>query len=1175
MFTLVRRFALFSTAFASFPLRAACSVSRILGARDSHPGIVCLAPLLLFAQISHCLPQTARPIVTDRTSVPLSDTFLSHNITGMTANGDAFFNNVGTLFHWSAGSGTKTRLLQINDPMPGFPGSVIQTVGGPPQVNVSGHVAMINTWAAPGVKNPAGIFVYDGAQYRKVVLAGEAVPGVPGAVFSRFRDLRVNANDQVAFVAEFEPIGEDMLGVFLGSPTSAPVKIASAEDVDAVADYTPDNIYILGVDNAGNVALLCGDDGRWDYSLVVGSPTGVLSALQWGSDAPGTAGSFNLSSNRANYQMNASGDVAFFSNVLNAPGVTGGVWVRNLAGVVQKIACVGDATGTSLAGTYNSITLRGFNDGGQVLYFSNLNGATTTQALFRKKLSTAAEVVCYRNQAFSGTQQIDGMSNATLGPSGKAAVWTTLKNPSARGLLLWDPSTPPETVVLEGSATPIGGAYTQVAGFRMNGSDQVLFSSVISTLNANGLFLWTRGQPTQPVMNTTETILPGTNPFLLEGNIVASGDEALFCARSGEGKDTIFTKSLRPGDETIRRVIGDGDMAPGGGVIANINRPAMNDKEEVVIFSTVIGVTPYPTTALWMSRPGSELQKLATVDDPAPGAAGGAFMDFPSPARINERSEVAFYANVKNSAGNASSAGIFLVSPQGAVQKIARVGDASPAGGTFASIHSTIYLSDIGTVAFRATSQIAQNQQIDGYFVGSAAAAPVKLMAVGDAWRGDTFSPPLYDFKMNSAGQVAFYAGRLGQGDGIFIAVPGIEPAPIALENDETSTPPGGVSEVNFPNGLDINSSGQVAFWAAYADPSSTPFFGTGYFIGAADQPPRAILTTGQALPGGGTCPLFAPVTAGLALADSGELAMYVPGVSDAPDFPMHVIASSEGTLRRFVAVGETAAETDSQFGRLGSVGANSSGDFLVQAVLVGGPVKQGLFRNAIPEGVDLDRFHLSLSWETPDGHTGWGHPVKLTSQSAYFYFFDPNNLEVMVKILDGRAVNGSFWVFYGALTDLKYDLIITDTLTGASKIYSNPMGTQAGRYDLAAFPDSSASSTSSRSPTALGQSESILLRDRFQVEVDWTVPSGSTGKATGVTLTSDSGYCWFFGSDNIELVFKVLDGTGVNGHFWVFWGSLTDVQYTVKVTDTVTGALKVYRGQQGVQSSGYDLLAF
>ena len=45
----------------------------------------------------------------------------------------------------------------------------------------------------------------------------------------------------------------------------------------------------------------------------------------------------------------------------------------------------------------------------------------------------------------------------------------------------------------------------------------------------------------------------------------------------------------------------------------------------------------------------------------------------------------------------------------------------------------------------------------------------------------------------------------------------------------------------------------------------------------------------------------------------------------------------------------------------------------------------------------------------------------------------------------------------------------------------------------------------------------------------------------------------WFFSPDNVELIIKVLDGRSITGHFWVFYGALSNVQYTITVKDTQT----------------------
>jgi hypothetical protein len=49
-----------------------------------------------------------------------------------------------------------------------------------------------------------------------------------------------------------------------------------------------------------------------------------------------------------------------------------------------------------------------------------------------------------------------------------------------------------------------------------------------------------------------------------------------------------------------------------------------------------------------------------------------------------------------------------------------------------------------------------------------------------------------------------------------------------------------------------------------------------------------------------------------------------------------------------------------------------------------------------------------------------------------------------------------------------------------------------------------------------------------------------------------------------VEVVVKVLDACTFNQKFWVFAGGLTDVQVTLKVTDTKTGAVKTYDNPRG-----------
>jgi YVTN family beta-propeller protein len=99
------------------------------------------------------------------------------------------------------------------------------------------------------------------------------------------------------------------------------------------------------------------------------------------------------------------------------------------------------------------------------------------------------------------------------------------------------------------------------------------------------------------------------------------------------------------------------------------------------------------------------------------------------------------------------------------------------------------------------------------------------------------------------------------------------------------------------------------------------------------------------------------------------------------------------------------------------------------------------------------DRFRVEARWTNPRGGTsGTARALPLLADSGLFSFFDRDNPEVAVKLLDGRGVNGGFWFFDGRLTDLGYELVVTDTATGQHRVYPRPAGQRCGGVDLAAF---------------------------------------------------------------------------------------------------------------------------
>jgi hypothetical protein len=95
----------------------------------------------------------------------------------------------------------------------------------------------------------------------------------------------------------------------------------------------------------------------------------------------------------------------------------------------------------------------------------------------------------------------------------------------------------------------------------------------------------------------------------------------------------------------------------------------------------------------------------------------------------------------------------------------------------------------------------------------------------------------------------------------------------------------------------------------------------------------------------------------------------------------------------------------------------------------------------AAPLLLNGGRFMVESTWWTTAWETGSGAPYPITADSGAFTFFDPANIEVLVKVLDGCAINQSYWVFVAGLTDLWVGLTVTDTETLETKIYSNTAG--------------------------------------------------------------------------------------------------------------------------------------
>ena len=226
------------------------------------------------------------------------------------------------------------------------------------------------------------------------------------------------------------------------------------------------------------------------------------------------------------------------------------------------------------------------------------------------------------------------------------------------------------------------------------------------------------------------------------------------------------------------------------------------------------------------------------------------------------------------------------------------------------------------------------------------------------------------------------------------------------------------------------------------------------------------------------------------------------------------------------------------------------------------------------------------------------------SKESAVLYFFDPDNAEVLIKVLDACKQNGYRWVFVAPVTTLAFNLYVEEVGSGKEPwTHRNPKGNQTAttKSDLMAFPcEGPVSSTAVAAdgdgvhgvdlvdagfrstagpPSSLRPSVSPLqspavvaapisggeatdcepqpvpglsLRGGYTVKM--CVEYLKDGEPTVVGAqdyeleSEQSAILYFFNRDNAEVLIKVLDGCDNNGHRWVFVAPVTSLAFNIAV---------------------------
>ncbi|HYL05678.1 MAG TPA: hypothetical protein VE075_06540 [Thermoanaerobaculia bacterium] len=102
-------------------------------------------------------------------------------------------------------------------------------------------------------------------------------------------------------------------------------------------------------------------------------------------------------------------------------------------------------------------------------------------------------------------------------------------------------------------------------------------------------------------------------------------------------------------------------------------------------------------------------------------------------------------------------------------------------------------------------------------------------------------------------------------------------------------------------------------------------------------------------------------------------------------------------------------------------------------------------------------RFQVNVAAAQPGARPA---AVQISDAGGFFSFFSPEDVEITVKVVDGRPVNGHFWVFIASMTNTPFTATVADTsATGCvaaascpTRTYANPSDSNQNFIDVNAF---------------------------------------------------------------------------------------------------------------------------
>ncbi len=154
----------------------------------------------------------------------------------------------------------------------------------------------------------------------------------------------------------------------------------------------------------------------------------------------------------------------------------------------------------------------------------------------------------------------------------------------------------------------------------------------------------------------------------------------------------------------------------------------------------------------------------------------------------------------------------------------------------------------------------------------------------------------------------------------------------------------------------------------------------------------------------------------------------------------------------------------------------------------------------------------------------------------------------------------------------------------GATSVERNPAHAfaTAGAFNVRLTASSASGSASATLPITVTPAGVLRLNAAHSFDITLTARDQRTGATgSGVVIGQNDVYGYFSlpalsgNSGNPELIVKIVDASGMGQGYWVFYGTMTDLDFSLTVKENATGIVKTYVQDPAHPSGQFDTSGF